>query len=278
MAVRAANWHLTDRCNYACKFCFMTNLPFHEAGVSEGRGIITTLKEMGITKLNFVGGEPFLHPHLNDFARFAKESCLTTSIVTNGSLLTRETVDGMKEYVDWIGLSIDSGNEEIEMKLGRGRGEHVSHIIEMGEAIRQAGIMLKVNTVVTGLNFQEDLRPLIRALNPHRWKVFQMLVIRGQNDAYATSGASIEQFEQFKRTNSDLVLESGQPPVFESGEDMVDSYLMLGPDGNVIRNSARKYEFIPLAEVASTGLAGIVDTAAYQKRGGKYDWQSRSGP
>ena len=270
--VHAANWHLTDRCNYTCKFCFMTNLPSREAGISEGRDIITTLKQMGITKLNFVGGEPFLHPYLTDFVKIAKESGLTTSIVTNGSLLTRAKVYSLQPFVDWIGLSIDSGREDIEIELGRGHGSHVPHVIEMSGAIRQAGINLKVNTVVTKLNYEEDMRPLIRKLRPLRWKVFQMLVIQGQNDAYATLGASKEEFELFKRTNSDITLELDQRPVFEFNEDMMNSYLMLGPDGSVIRNSGQKYDFIPLNEVVSAGLTGIVDIVAYRNRGGEYDW------
>lgn len=272
LKVHAANWHLTDRCNYACKFCFMTNLPFHEAGVAEGRVIIASLKGIGITKLNFVGGEPFLHPDLIDFVKIAKEYGLTTSVVTNGSLLTRAKVHSLKPFVDWIGLSIDSGREEVEMELGRGHGGHVTHVIEMGEAIRQEGIKLKVNTVVTKLNYEEDMRPLVGMLRPLRWKVFQMLVIHGQNDAYAALGASKEEFEIFKQTNSDITLELGGRPVFESSEDMVNSYLMLGPDGRVIRNSGQKYEFIPLDEVSSGGLKEILDIGAYQNRGGEYNW------
>lgn len=270
--VHAANWHLTDRCNYTCKFCFMTNLPFHEAGIAEGKEIIASLRRIGITKLNFVGGEPFLHPYLTDFAKIAKEHGLTTSIVTNGSLLTGAKVYSLKPFVDWIGLSIDSGKENVETELGRGHGSHVPHVLEISEAIRQAGIKLKVNTVVTKLTFEEDMRPLVRRLKPLRWKVFQMLVIHGQNDAYTTLGVSKEEFELFRRTNSGITLESGQRPVFESSEDMVNSYLMLGPDGSVIRNSGQKYDFVPLNEAASGGLNGIVDVGAYQNRGGEYDW------
>jgi hypothetical protein len=35
---------------------------------------------------------------------------------------------------------------------------------------------------VTSLNHHEDLSPLVRAMYPDRWKVFQVLPIIGQND------------------------------------------------------------------------------------------------
>lgn len=251
----------------------MKELSGNEADLARGRGIILTLKKMGITKLNFVGGEPLLHPHLKDFAEFAKGNGLTVSIVTNGSLLSEEKLRELKRWVDWIGVSIDSTRDEVEAILGRGHGEHVKNAVCVCKAVRKAGIKLKINTVVTKQNFDEDMRPLIAELRPLRWKVFQMLGISGQNESYLTELApSKEEFEIFKRLNSDITLESGQSPTFEASDDMVDSYLMLGPDGSVIQNSNHKYTYVPLEDVRKTGLSGIVSRSAYLERGGRYDW------
>lgn len=48
------------------------------------------LVEAGASKLTFVGGEPFLHPHIEQLLAAAKAAGLTTSIVTNGSRLSNE--------------------------------------------------------------------------------------------------------------------------------------------------------------------------------------------
>lgn len=271
--VESANWHLIDSCNYSCKFCFMKKLPGREADLARGKYVITTLKEIGITKLNFVGGEPLLHPNLNDFAAFAKKNGMTVSVVTNASLLSGKRFLELRQLVDWIGVSIDSGREEVETALGRGHGRHVETALRVCNAIRREGIKLKVNTVVTKLNFEEDMRPLIAELRPLRWKVFQMLVIVGQNESYSGElAATKKEFETFKRINSDIALESGQPPTFESSEDMVDSYLMLAPDGSVIQNSGHQYRYTPLETVLQSGLSGIISQRAYLARGGQYDW------
>jgi len=42
------------------------------------------------------------------------------------------------------------------------------------------GIRLKINTVVSKLNYNEDLSWLIKKIKPERWKVFQILRIRNQ--------------------------------------------------------------------------------------------------
>jgi len=272
-SVESANWHLTDRCNYSCTFCFMKNLPGIEADLSRGKEVIATLGKMGITKLNFVGGEPLLHPNLKDFAALARDGGMTVSIVTNASLLSRDKLLDLKPSVDWIGVSIDSSREEIEAALNRGHGRHVWNARRACNSIKQEGVKLKINTVVTKLNFDEDMRPLIAELRPLRWKVFQMLVIAGQNEEHLSRLApSKEEFEAFKQINREVTLESGQLPTFEASDDMVDSYLILAPDGSVIKNSHHRYEFVPLETVLSSGLSGIVSPSAYHARGAKYEW------
>ena len=273
--IESANWHLTDRCNYSCTFCFVKNLPGEEVDLELGRNIIGTLDRAGISKVNFVGGEPFLHPHVSDFAACAKGRGMTTSVVTNGSLLNRDRVLELQKHFDWVGVSIDSTSEDTEAALGRGRGQHVEHAKLVCGAIRAAGIRLKVNTVVTKLNFREDMRSLISELKPHRWKVFQMLPIAGQNDScFPSLATSKQEFREFEETNRELALESGQHPVFESGEDMVDCYLMLGPDGRIFQNVGHQYSYLPFDAALSAGLSGVVDVGAYVNRGGGYDWQT----
>lgn len=61
-----------------------------------------------MSKLTFVGGEPFLHPHLEALAAEAKAAGLVTAAVTNGSLLTEERLRRM------------AGAGEVDGQAGRG--------------------------------------------------------------------------------------------------------------------------------------------------------------
>ena len=251
----------------------MKRLPGKEADLAGGRRTIDYLKDLGIGKLNFVGGEPLLHPRLTDFCKHSKENSFTTSIVTNAFFLSKTKLLELRPWLDWVGVSIDSSQEEVEKNLGRGRGDHVRRSLEVCSDIRTAGLKLKVNTVVTKLNYTEDMRPLIGRLAPQRWKVFQMLVIRGQNDLYANLLApSQQEFEQFIQTNSKIILPSGKGPTFESSDEMINSYLILAPDGSVIINRNHEYELIPLESLTKSNLATAVSFEAFVRRGGKYEW------
>jgi radical S-adenosyl methionine domain-containing protein 2 len=51
------------------------------------------------------------------------------------------------------------------------------------------GFKLKLNTVVSEPNKDDDMTELIKRLRPDRWKVFKVLPVAGQNDGPGHTGA-----------------------------------------------------------------------------------------
>src|SRR5205807_791961 len=111
----------------------------------------------------------------------ARRVGLMTSIVTNGFRLA-PLVQAQAGDIDWVGLSVDSAVERTQSLLGRGDGSHVRRSIELFDLCRAHGVRVKLNTVVTALNWQEDMTAFMRLVRPERSKVFQVLPIDGQND------------------------------------------------------------------------------------------------
>lgn len=58
----SVNYHYTRECNKECGFCFHTAKTSHVASLDEAKRGLALLKKAGMKKLNFAGGEPFLHP------------------------------------------------------------------------------------------------------------------------------------------------------------------------------------------------------------------------
>ena len=61
---KAVNWHCEAFCNYRCKFCyagFEQQRKQPKISLDAGLKIIQDLAD-GVEKINFVGGEPMLHP------------------------------------------------------------------------------------------------------------------------------------------------------------------------------------------------------------------------
>jgi radical S-adenosyl methionine domain-containing protein 2 len=68
----------------------------------------------------------------------------TVSITTNGYFLNETKVSRLVPFVDWIGISIDSVNEDTEKALGRGNGNHVAHSVEICNIIHKYNIRLSM--------------------------------------------------------------------------------------------------------------------------------------
>ncbi|MDP3446130.1 MAG: viperin family antiviral radical SAM protein [Ignavibacteria bacterium] len=271
--IRSVNWHIISKCNYNCQFCYTKNLGDEIAKPETVKKILTVLRNYGIEKVNFVGGEPMLHPNIFDFCNIAKDLGFTVCITSNGSYLNLQNIPILSEYVDWIGISVDSSSEIVEKTLGRGTGNHICHAIAIAEILHEYGISLKINTTVTRKNYQENLKNIIDILHPSRWKVFQLLHIIGQNDnCMKNLGISCNEFSRFIDNHKHIRLWNGVHPVFERAEDMINAYFMLAQNGDFIINKDRKYHHYPFDFKNPESIISLLDSKKYYDRGAIYSW------
>lgn len=269
----AVNWTITTECNYGCQYCFarfpeLTTTP----DINRMRLIPALLRDAGCEKLTFVGGEPTLCPYLPELLRISKSCGLTTMVVTNGTTLLDGFLDDNHETIDWIALSIDSQHESIQQFLGRGWGNHVVQTMRCADHIRNLGIRLKVNTVVTRLTYAENMRDLILKLVPDRWKVFQVMKVKGQNDSIIQPlMITASQFDRFRRTHEHL-LTKGLNLVFENNALMCGSYVMLDPSGRFFTNRNGYHEYGPSIFDGDCVEKMYWNPRKFIERGGLYEW------
>ncbi len=248
----SVNFHLTDFCNLRCKFCYAHFYNTQEKNKLQRDQILEILKKLqseGFIKINFAGGEPFLHPLLGDLIHYAYKVGLKTSVVTNGTLVTKEWLDKYGHYLHWIGISCDSADEKIEKNLGRGSGTHVASTIHAFEMIKAFNtnnskhrIRMKLNSVITSLNCQEDMKNFVIQCGVERWKIFQFLHIHGENDSVCDELAiTNEQFSNFILKHKNLEKQNiGLVP--ENNDAMIESYIMMDSEGRFYQNKENFYK------------------------------------
>lgn len=86
----SVNYHFTRQCNKSCGFCFHTATTSFKLSTEKAKSGLSRLKDAGMRKINFAGGEPFIYPKfLGPMVQFCKEELRleSVSIVTNGSLV-----------------------------------------------------------------------------------------------------------------------------------------------------------------------------------------------
>jgi len=282
--VTTVNFHLVKHCPMACNFCYarfddvIRDTKVSKLGLptEQARAVVTELAKLGFEKINFAGGEPLLRKDLPELIRYAKSLGLVTSIISNGQLITADWIKSVYGHLDQIGISVDSALPSRRVQMGRAiNGKPLTNddYLDRAALIRLANISLKINSVVTAQNYDEDMSDFIRQLAPQRWKVFQALQIDGQNDLDAALIRCPDlAFEFFRRTHAGLKAQ-GIRTVFEGNDDMTASYAMVDPYGRFYDNIEGAYRYSEAiwkvgGETARAQV--IVDAGKFVARGGVY--------
>ena len=85
--VKSVNYFVSRECNYSCKFCFHTAKNSDMLPLDEAKRGLRLLAESGCEKINFAGGEPFLHAkNLGKLVEYSSADLgLAVSIISNGT-------------------------------------------------------------------------------------------------------------------------------------------------------------------------------------------------
>ena len=280
------NFHLIEVCNAHCAYCFATfpHLKKRDRlSFEDQKALIDAMVDAGVRKINFAGGEPTLVKNLGTLCeriKYRSEGRCAVSIVSNGARL-RALIENSSKWIDWVALSVDSADDAVNTALGRARAgsPYAANMMELGDQLKDKGIQLKCNTVVSRANVNEDMRDFIEKLSPRRWKLFQVLPVEGENDAAIDNMTiSDEEFQKFVNRHEPL-REFGVEIVPENNSDMTNSYLMIGPDGrffwHVTRGGKRTLKYgDPILEVGFERALKQVQFSneTFRSRGGEYDW------
>ncbi len=279
--IPTVNYHLLQPCNMSCGYCYATflDLPSKPPFLPEADALrlVNLLRDAGFRKINFAGGEPTLCPWLPALIQAAKGLGLTTSIVTNGSRITGDWLDNLAGSLDMVALSIDSVDAATLRKIGRNVGSKpplsAAEYQQMAGWIKERDIRFKVNTVVNRLNHAEDFRPFILSIRPERWKIFQALPVRHQNDArideFVVSDAEFSRYVARNRS----VEREGIIVVPESNALMTGSYAMIDPLGRFFDDTKGEHTYsrpILKVGVAAALQEVTIFSERFVERGGDY--------
>lgn len=277
----SVNYHFSRKCNYECGFCFHTAKNSNIVELEKAKEGLRLLKESGMRKINFAGGEPFLYPQfLGELVKFSKITLQleSVSIISNGSLIKESWMEKYAQYLDILGISCDSFDEKVNIQIGRGKGKHIGNIFKIRDLCYKYNIKFKLNTVVCSYNHFEDMNEPVARLNPFRWKCFQCLIVKTENDGDKTSIRNAtrflitdEQYDEFIRRHSAQTC-----LIRETNELMRSSYLILDEYMRFL-DKGNDDKYVISESILDVGvdkaLAQVTwNEQAFADRQGEYDW------
>lgn len=100
---------VTRRCNLACTYCSEFDDFSKPVATAEMFRRIDRLAALGTTVITLTGGEPLLHPDLEEIVRRIRRHDIIAVAVTNGYLLTPERIERLNRAgLDHLQISVDN--------------------------------------------------------------------------------------------------------------------------------------------------------------------------
>ena len=108
-------WNCTRRCNLRCVHCYSQSADLdytEQMSTDQGIALLEDLAEFGSPVILFSGGEPLMRSDLFELASRATALGMRAVISTNGTLITPETAERLREVgLSYVGVSLDGMRE-----------------------------------------------------------------------------------------------------------------------------------------------------------------------
>src|SRR5208282_1284690 len=106
------------RCNLACTYCNEFDDFSKPVPIEEMYRRIDKLGALGTAVVTISGGEPLMHPELDDVIRRIRANGMIAGLITNGYLLVAERIQRLNlAGLEWLQISIDNANpDEVSKK------------------------------------------------------------------------------------------------------------------------------------------------------------------
>jgi MoaA/NifB/PqqE/SkfB family radical SAM enzyme len=97
------------RCNLACEYCNEYDDFSKPVPAEEMFRRVDKLAELGTSVITISGGEPLMHPELDEIIRRIRKNGMIAGLITNGYLLVADRIERLNRAgLEWLQISIDN--------------------------------------------------------------------------------------------------------------------------------------------------------------------------
>ncbi len=237
--IKSLDWEITGNCNLDCKHCIVSSPHATESiTVEQIIRAINKLYDNGLREISFTGGEPMLFPGIIDILKYNKEKGIKSRILTNGTLLSKDIVKEISEFVSEIGVSLDGITEDANDSI-RGKGSY-KRIMKGINNLKEIGIDYSIYFTLHKKN--KDIKKMIqfsKELGASSCRINQITKRGRAEDKYE---------ENFLIDTKNLV-----NTLDESKCDLDSSHIFVNPSGDC-------FPCVEISQIKGKSLGNIFST------------------
>jgi MoaA/NifB/PqqE/SkfB family radical SAM enzyme len=232
------NYYVTYRCNAKCSFCDIWEKPSPYITLENAEKNLKDLKRLGVSVIDFTGGEPLLHRQLPELLKLAKSLGFITTVTTN-ALLYPKMAEKLKGLVDMLHFSLDDPDGELH---NASRGVQLfNHFLESIEIAKKLNEKPDILFTVFSHNIDKIEEVYQRFVLPNDFMLILNPVFEYQDVGETLNAEDLEKLEQWSKKKK-VYLNNGFIQLRKDGGNQIDkpvckaasSCIVISPENKLI--------------------------------------------
>jgi MoaA/NifB/PqqE/SkfB family radical SAM enzyme len=187
------------RCNLDCGYCNEYDDVSKPVPLAEMKRRLDLLADMGTSMITISGGEPLMHPELEEVIRHARQRGMYAGMITNGFLLSKERIGKLNDAgLEYLQISIDNVTpDEVSKKSLKTLDSRLEWLAQyavfqvninsvLGSGVKNPEDALTIAHRAVELGFTSTVGIIhdgggqLKALNPRQIEIFEEIMSLGK--------------------------------------------------------------------------------------------------
>jgi MoaA/NifB/PqqE/SkfB family radical SAM enzyme len=187
------------RCNLDCGYCNEYDEVSKPVPLAEMKRRLDLLADMGTSMITISGGEPLLHPELEEVIRHMRKHGMYTGMITNGFLLSKDRIEKLNDAgLEYLQISIDNVTpDEVSKKSLKTLDSRLEWLSQyavfqvninsvLGSGVKNPEDALQIAHRAVELGFTStvgiihDGNGQLKSLNPRQIEIFEEIMSLGK--------------------------------------------------------------------------------------------------
>lgn len=188
------------RCNLDCGYCNEYDEVSKPVPLEEMKRRLDLLADMGTSMITISGGEPLLHPELEEVIRHMRKRGMYTGMITNGFLLSKDRIEKLNDAgLEYLQISIDNVTpDEVSKKSLKTLDSRLEWLSQyavfqvninsvLGSGVKNPEDALQIAHRAVELGFTStvgiihDGNGQLKSLNPRQIEIFEEIMSLGKS-------------------------------------------------------------------------------------------------
>src|SRR6202044_1421540 len=188
------------RCNLDCGYCNEYDNVSKPVPLEEMKKRLDLLADMGTSMITISGGEPLMHPELEEVVRHMRKRGIYAGMITNGFLLSKERIGKLNEAgLEFLQISIDNVTpDEVSKKSLKTLDSRLEWLAQyavfqvninsvLGSGVKNPEDALQIAHRAVELGFTStvgiihDGEGQLKGLNPRQIEIFEEIMSMGKS-------------------------------------------------------------------------------------------------